>query len=1132
MKKIILIISIISFVNNFIIIAQQSYQPAFPNYSIELQKVGSNTPTGNLFIYDGQNYVIYQIGKLSNTPTYRHAFYQWNISNNNLPSAAVIDYIEISFDAQFINYQASELNYFNCILDLSDLGLNKNTLWNYSDKNQNQPIGSGIINTPPSSFVTQTHIFYNGSSFVNSFVNSVQQTNRFTLGIAWKYEGPSSGNISWYIKPLKLKVYYHIPNQSVVLDQRLSDNSQVGKLRKWEGSEIGFTPPPYITPGTPFEFPLQSTQTILGDQAVYSGEKYNYWNSDRSDIINHHEFTITSETSELTSRFEPTKQNISLKNSLELSTVSGGNIHFKDPWLIDYPDPLYGNTLRNRGMDAPFKQRTSPFYPDYSTSYNGDVYKGVFLNQGWPNWQPPYYSVKAEAVQDIPLQQTGRTHRFYFQGWSANPHSGAEFQYPNALETPVVFKSGNTTVQANYKGTQLSSITDGFKNPGQRKLVITSYPEAYYHLVYSSMGSVWYEKAQLNYDVISPVNWQFMNNQKAINSHLANSEAKSPSIDYVYATREIIEENYFVYITYQSKKPDGKYEIRLCKFNKNGSKIFDIPVYESSLIDYNSVDCTPVVAVSRQPMINDPIKLIVLWKRPTEGSATAGLYYTAGFDRGNYIEWTDSYPDPVKIPLTDANSSHPSLAVYKLPNESVYYHIAFQQGTTQIKYSYIIFGVNGSTPQDPVTISSGSGSYLNITPSITVSNSSANGLSGYDSPKIVWCSGDEGTVFYRYRPNMSTTKWSPIYMYIENDDVQNPVISGPKYDQRGIDDKFYFGWSWLVGYYKSYVSTENLSQKRSMPYKGRDLQIATVGEGWEGFGYVVLDNVTRTTAPIVFENKWVDGLLSKINSNISAGRSGTVIKNDAEFYFAFGDIKLNDNPLEFNLLSDTTIIETIEDLNNFLQSQPVSVSDNDILTYSVFYGLKDSLSAGNNLSNSDSVKFSIEIVDAATQQVLNVLDEVVQIKNSLTTYENLSYQLSMQGIGQREIIMRLKAENNFNSEYSLANIFSFNQAFSKNRIKQLKWNDENIPDHFSLEQNYPNPFNPVTVISWQSPVGSHQTLKVYDVLGNEVATLVDEYREAGRYKVEFDAGKLASGVYIYKIQAGDFESSKKMMVIK
>jgi len=88
------------------------------------------------------------------------------------------------------------------------------------------------------------------------------------------------------------------------------------------------------------------------------------------------------------------------------------------------------------------------------------------------------------------------------------------------------------------------------------------------------------------------------------------------------------------------------------------------------------------------------------------------------------------------------------------------------------------------------------------------------------------------------------------------------------------------------------------------------------------------------------------------------------------------------------------------------------------------------------------------------------------------------------------------------------------------------------PQAFSLEQNYPNPFNPTTKISWQSPVGSHQTLKVYDVLGNEVATLVDEYKAAGRYEVEFDASGLASGIYFYRIQAGSFVETKKMILLK
>ena len=93
-------------------------------------------------------------------------------------------------------------------------------------------------------------------------------------------------------------------------------------------------------------------------------------------------------------------------------------------------------------------------------------------------------------------------------------------------------------------------------------------------------------------------------------------------------------------------------------------------------------------------------------------------------------------------------------------------------------------------------------------------------------------------------------------------------------------------------------------------------------------------------------------------------------------------------------------------------------------------------------------------------------------------------------------------------------------------------NEPTQPTDFLLSQNYPNPFNPGTTISWQSPVGSQQTLKVFDVLGNEVVTLVDEYKPAGRYEVEFNSEKLSSGVYFYQLRAGEFKSVKKMLLIK
>ncbi|MBS4032865.1 MAG: T9SS type A sorting domain-containing protein [Ignavibacterium sp.] len=92
-------------------------------------------------------------------------------------------------------------------------------------------------------------------------------------------------------------------------------------------------------------------------------------------------------------------------------------------------------------------------------------------------------------------------------------------------------------------------------------------------------------------------------------------------------------------------------------------------------------------------------------------------------------------------------------------------------------------------------------------------------------------------------------------------------------------------------------------------------------------------------------------------------------------------------------------------------------------------------------------------------------------------------------------------------------------------------NENHLPPSFYLEQNYPNPFNPSTCISWQSPVGGHQMLKVFDVLGNEIATLVDEYKPAGNYEVEFKAEGLSSGIYFYQLRTGDFIQTKKMVLL-
>ena len=94
-----------------------------------------------------------------------------------------------------------------------------------------------------------------------------------------------------------------------------------------------------------------------------------------------------------------------------------------------------------------------------------------------------------------------------------------------------------------------------------------------------------------------------------------------------------------------------------------------------------------------------------------------------------------------------------------------------------------------------------------------------------------------------------------------------------------------------------------------------------------------------------------------------------------------------------------------------------------------------------------------------------------------------------------------------------------------------KTNNE-LPTSFSLSQNYPNPFNPSTRIRYELPVSSKVKIMIYDILGREITTLINETRPAGRYEIKWNASRFSSGVYFYRIQAGNFVQTKKLMLLK
>ncbi len=173
---------------------------------------------------------------------------------------------------------------------------------------------------------------------------------------------------------------------------------------------------------------------------------------------------------------------------------------------------------------------------------------------------------------------------------------------------------------------------------------------------------------------------------------------------------------------------------------------------------------------------------------------------------------------------------------------------------------------------------------------------------------------------------------------------------------------------------------------------------------------------------------------------------------------------------------------------------------------------------------------------------LNWKTETEVNSNSFVVERTLADEVAWINAG----IVKAKGNSNSPVKYSFtdANIISGNKylyrlkmidndgSFSYSNVVEVS---AILPDEFILEQNHPNPFNPITSIRYSIPqsfVGGVVTLKIFDNLGNEVASLVEEQKSAGVYEIKFDASNLASGTYVYRLTAGSFVQSKKMILLK
>jgi hypothetical protein len=218
--------------------------------------------------------------------------------------------------------------------------------------------------------------------------------------------------------------------------------------------------------------------------------------------------------------------------------------------------------------------------------------------------------------------------------------------------------------------------------------------------------------------------------------------------------------------------------------------------------------------------------------------------------------------------------------------------------------------------------------------------------------------------------------------------------------------------------------------------------------------------------------------------------------------------------LNYNLLCDYTGLIALEpnDTIHFM----INPFDESMLSVKM-----ESLSANQNHNN--------VIISWSTSSEINNLGFDIERKVNNSVYIKIGF---IQGKGTTTVKQSYSfTDNNLASGSYTYRIKQIDVNGSVHYLKEINV-EVGMPSIFSLEQNYPNPFNPATTIKYQLPKAGFVTLKIYDILGREVAILVKENQNVGRYSVDFNASKLSSGVYIYELRTRDFNSCKKMILTK
>jgi len=291
---------------------------------------------------------------------------------------------------------------------------------------------------------------------------------------------------------------------------------------------------------------------------------------------------------------------------------------------------------------------------------------------------------------------------------------------------------------------------------------------------------------------------------------------------------------------------------------------------------------------------------------------------------------------------------------------------------------------------------------------------------------------------------------------------------------------------------------------------------------------MAIQTLNTTSVPYYFNSTTVDATLSKTSSDNEAIKGREIVFNNGKsnLIFEVNNIKVDGKTIDFVEIEDTTVTKSNEEAISLFETESFFLTDKSNFSFDVNYTLIDK----ENLER--QFGFEYQLVDINTNIAIGVLEKIETSKLDSEEESSVSYTINTEGIGSKQVKLKLVVAKNVADNIAIISTFSTKSDLAKASNKVISFDETLSITDYALEQNYPNPFNPSTVIKYQIPNDGLVSLKIYDITGQEVKTLINQEQSKGRYEINFDASNLSSGVYFYRLTSGSYTKSMKMMLVK